>query len=102
MKRIIRLICCLLIFCLMAGCGGTENIAEDDELIVVGFSQLGSESDWRIANTGSITDALSEDNGYKLLVDNAKQKQENQLMAIRNFILQGVDIIVLAPVSETG
>jgi len=102
MKRFIRLLSCLLILCFTAGCAISDSTPEEEDLIVVGFSQLGSESDWRIANTGSITEALSEENGYKLLVDNAKQKQENQLIAIRNFILQGVDIIVLAPVSETG
>ncbi len=102
MNRFIRLLSCLLILCFAAGCSISDNAPEEDDLIVVGFSQLGSESDWRIANTASITEALSEENGYKLLVDNAKQKQENQLIAIRNFILQGVDIIVLAPVSETG
>ena len=32
----------------------------------------------------------------------AQQKQENQLTAIRNFIQQEVDYIVLAPVTETG
>jgi len=103
MKRTISLICCLLMLAaLCVGCGYNERVPEEDDLIVVGFSQLGSESDWRIANTRSITEALCEENGYELILDNAKQKQENQLIAIRNFILQGVDIIVLAPASETG
>ena len=43
-----------------------------------------------------------EDNGYELIFDDAQQKQENQLTAIRNFIQQEVDYIVLAPVTETG
>ena len=74
----------------------------DDRLVVVGFSQVGSESDWRLANTASMVGALREENGYRLLFDNAKQKQENQYLAIRNFIQQDVDYIVLAPISETG
>ena len=46
--------------------------------------------------------ALSEENGFELIFDNAKQKQENQLLAIRNFIQQDVDYIVLAPIAESG
>ncbi len=102
MKRIISLLCAVLMLCTAAACGISDSDSEENDLIVVGFSQLGSESDWRLANTRSMTEALSESNGYELLLDNAKQHQENQLMAIRNFILQGVDIIVLAPASETG
>ncbi|MEA4893632.1 MAG: ABC transporter substrate-binding protein [Oscillospiraceae bacterium] len=102
MERTIKKVCCLLVLCLLSGCAGSAGTSYGKDLLVVGFSQLGSESDWRIANTQSMIQALSEENGYELLFDNAKQKQENQLIAIRNFILQGVDIIVLAPDSETG
>ena len=45
---------------------------------------------------------FSEKNGYKLIFDDAQQKQENQITAIRNFIQQDVDYIVLAPVTETA
>lgn len=45
---------------------------------------------------------FSEENGYNLIFDDAQQKQENQLTAIRNFIQQEVDYILLAPVTETG
>lgn len=97
-RRCTALICCFSLLCLVSACGDKDN----KNLIVVGFSQLGAESDWRIANTKSMTEAFSEENGYELIFDNAMQRQENQLVAIRNFILQGVDIIVLAPVAETG
>lgn len=70
--------------------------------IVVGFSQVGAESDWRTANTKSMEDTFSAANGYKLIFDDAQQKQENQITAIRNFIQQEVDYIVLAPTTETG
>ncbi len=83
------------------GCG-QKNIPEQEELIRVGFSQVGSESDWRMANTASMISALSEENGFELIFDNAKQRQENQLLAIRNFIQQDVDYIVLAPIAESG
>lgn len=74
----------------------------DEDLIVVGFSQIGSESLWRTANTKSIQTALSSDEGYFLIYKNARQKQENQIKAIREFISQKVDYIIFSPVTETG
>ncbi len=76
--------------------------SDDQDLIVVGFSQVGAESDWRTANTESMKETFSEENGYRLIFDDAQQKQENQITAIRNFIQQEVDYIVLAPTAETG
>ncbi|MBD5474621.1 MAG: ABC transporter substrate-binding protein [Lachnospiraceae bacterium] len=77
-------------------------ISETSNQIVVGVSQLGSESGWRTANTESIQRAISKENGFFLIYNNARQKQENQIKAIRNFISQRVDYIVLAPVVESG
>ena len=74
----------------------------DENLIVVGVSQVGAESDWRIAHTNSIKEALTTENGFYLIFDNAQQKQENQIKAVRNFILQEVDYIVLDPIVVSG
>lgn len=76
--------------------------SEDEDLIVVGFSQLGSESGWRTAHTTSIQQALTKDAGYFLIFNNARQMQDNQIKAIRSFISQRVDYIVFAPVIEDG
>ncbi len=84
------------VFC-VGGQAETQN-----DLIVVGFSQVGAESDWRLANTASMTDALSEENGFRLIIDDAQNKQERQITAIRNFIQMDVDYIVLAPTNEIG
>lgn len=70
--------------------------------IVVGVSQLGSESGWRTANTESVQNAFTQKNGYFLIYNNARQRQENQLKAIRSFISQRVDYIIFSPVVETG
>ena len=78
------------------------GVAAADDTITVGFSQVGAESDWRTANTESMKSTFSEENGYELIFDDAQQKQENQFTAIRNFIQQEVDYILLAPVTETG
>ena len=79
-----------------------EVTTDSGETISVGFSQVGAESDWRTANTESMKSTFSDENGYTLTFDDAQQKQENQITAIRNFIQQEVDYIVLAPVTETG
>ncbi len=73
-----------------------------ENLIRVGFSQLGSESKWRRANSISIKDALTVDNGFFLQFNNARQTQENQIKAIRGFISQQVDYIAFCPVTEDG
>ncbi|WP_109463871.1 galactofuranose ABC transporter, galactofuranose-binding protein YtfQ [Albibacillus kandeliae] len=67
----------------------------------VGFSQIGSESGWRAAET-TLTKQQAEERGIDLKFSDAQQKQENQIAAIRSFIAQGVDAILLAPVVATG
>jgi simple sugar transport system substrate-binding protein len=80
----------------------TESSDAGSDSIVVGFSQVGAESDWRTANTESMKGTFTEANGYELIFSDAQQKQENQIKAVRNFIQQEVDYIVIAPVTETG
>ena len=99
---------CLLVFgMLLAGCGVRPSSVEESGVperreIVVGFSQLGAESDWRSANSESMRATFTAENGYKLLFEDGQQKQSNQITAIRTFIQREVDYIVLAPVTETG
>ncbi|MFI2103874.1 ABC transporter substrate-binding protein [Isoptericola sp. NPDC019693] len=83
------------------GGGGGESAAASDT-IVLGFSQVGAESGWRAANTKSIQDTLTQENGFDLKFSDAQQKQENQIQAIRSYIQQGVDVIAFSPVVETG
>lgn len=105
-KRVLSIALCLSL--LLCGCTITTPLpveaSEEDigSLILVGFSQVGAESEWRVANTESMKKALSEENGYELIFDDARNEQENQLRAIRTFIQQGVDYIVIAPRLETG
>ena len=104
MKKIILFIaaCLAALFC---GCVNEAPSAagfSEEKLIVVGFSQVGAESEWRVANTESMKAALSEENGYELIFDDGRNKAENQIRAIRTFIQQEVDYIVLSPIVETG
>ncbi len=70
--------------------------------LTIGFSQIGAESDWRLASSQSMEQVFTSDNGYNLIFNNGQQKQENQIKAIREFIDQDVDYIILDPVTETG
>lgn len=69
--------------------------------LTVGFSQIGSESGWRAAET-AVSKAEAQKRGIKLKISDAQQKQENQIKAVRSFIAQGVDAIFIAPVVQTG
>lgn len=80
---------------------GEESMGKED-LIVVGVCQVGSESVWRTANTESIQQTFTSENGYFLIFNNARQKQENQMKAVRRFISQQVDYIVISPITEEG
>jgi simple sugar transport system substrate-binding protein len=75
--------------------------ASAQKKIVLGFSQIGAESEWRTANSESIKSAAKEA-GIELKFSDAQQKQENQIKAIRSFIAQKVDVIGLSPVVESG
>ena len=90
----------LLLLCL-SGCAGKQETPAESSSVVVGFSQLGAESSWRIANTASMEQAAKEA-GYGLMMENANQKQEKQIDAIRSFIAYRVDVIVFSPIVETG
>lgn len=94
-----------LMLCMAAACSSPATQPEEEyteEYVVVGFSQLGAESDWRSANTESMKTAFTAANGFELIFEDGQQKQSNQITAIRTFIQQEVDYIVLAPVTEKG
>ena len=79
----------------MAGLLLSTAYAEGLQGKVIGFSQIGSESGWRAAET-SVTKAVAAELGIDLKFADAQQKQENQIKAIRGFIAQGVDAILVA------
>jgi galactofuranose transport system substrate-binding protein len=88
---------------LLAACSGGDRPGANGEAkpIVLGFSQIGAESEWRTANTTSIQTAAAEA-GITLRFSDAQQKQENQIKALRSFIAQRVNVIAFSPVVETG
>lgn len=95
------------VFLMSTGCGPAEvTEAEPDlqteKVITIGFSQVGSESDWRMASTASVQEAFAAESSYNLIYNDGQQKQENQIKAMREFIDQDVDYILLDPCIETG
>ena len=102
MKHVLTIL--LILALLLTGCGIAAPAAEppEEHLTVIGICQVGAESDWRVANSESMKQVFREENGYRLLFEDARQIQENQIMAVRKFIQQKVDYIILMPISETG
>ena len=78
-----------------------SRAAAAKKTLKIGFAQTGAESAWRTANTLSMK-SEAEKRGIDLKFSDAQGKQENQIRAVRSFITQGVDAIVIAPVVETG
>lgn len=104
-KKLFSGVLFLLLCIVMIACSTTHEKDLDEEesnLITIGFAQVGAESDWRSANSISMRETFSEANGYELIFVDAQQKQGNQIGAIRRFVQQEVDYIVLAPVTEEG
>jgi len=91
MKKVLVL---LLVLALVGGLYAQKKL-------VIGFAQEGAESGWRTAETDSVK-ATAVERGIDLKFSDAQGKQENQIKAIRSFIAQKVDGILLAPAVETG
>ena len=110
-RNISLLMVMVFILIFTVGCTSPTDSAPQDivqsngpktyQTLVVGFSQIGAESEWRTANTASIKET-AENLGVELIFSDAQQKQENQIKAIRTFIAQQVDVIGVSPVVETG
>ena len=92
MKKLVALVLCLMMM---------DAFTASASALTVAFSQIGQESDWRTANTDDLCKAI-EAEGWTLVYDDAQQKQENQIKALRNFISQGVDYILFTGVVTTG
>ncbi|MCD7855945.1 MAG: ABC transporter substrate-binding protein [Clostridiales bacterium] len=120
MKR--KLVCAIIgmtmAASLLAGCGGSSDTAATDEtaaeeegaeeeapsgdVITVGYAQVGHESDWRMANTQNYYDVFSAENGYDLQLIDCDNDNAAQIEAVRSFIQQELDYIVIAPIETAG
>jgi ABC-type sugar transport system substrate-binding protein len=110
---------CLLVVCVMlfefVGCNQSplsvstpqavptagEKPKKTYQDLIIGFAQLGAESEWRVANTKSFKEtALNL--GVELRFSDAQQNQQKQIEAVRKLIIEKVDVIGISPIVETG
>ena len=107
MRKLSLLVVFMMAFFMLVACSsdsaepGADGAEETYETLVVGYAQIGAESEWRTANTASIKETAQQ-LGVTLKFSDAQQKQENQIAAIRSYIAEGVDVIGFSPVVETG
>jgi len=104
-KRGYRSLCaslCLALLLTLTACQPAGEAGTQKKPIVVGYAQVGAESAWRRANTASFQEAFGHDPMYDYIFVDCRNKMENQLAAVSDFIAQQVDYIVIAPYEETG
>ena len=87
-KVLAVLLCAAMTAALAVGCGGSkgsdssdkssDSSSSSDDVITVGFSQVGAESDWRTANSQSMKDTFSKENGYDLMMLSRNRKTRSQ------------------------
>ena len=104
--------CFLFLVCAIAvtACGNEKSEQKSDgkeepdskALIIVGYVQSGTGAAWSHANVESIQQSCTEENGIKLLYENAEDSFENQLNIVRSFIEQKVDLISFTPIVSEG
>jgi len=97
MRKFIFVLLVMTMVLVMVAC------SSGNDLIIVGFAQCkADESDWRIANTISMREALSETNGFRLILADANNDAAKQVADVQGFIDQEVDYIVIAAVNMDG
>lgn len=101
MKRLLILLTLAFSLLTLTACAPKEEDSASSEPLLVGYSQLGMESAFRLKNSESMRDAAAK-HGVSLILENANQKQEKQIEAIRSFIAYQVDVITVAPNVESG
>ena len=97
-NKVTLLLVVALLISVFAGCAS----AAPAKKFVVGFAQVGSETEWRIAMSKEVQDAFAASDRFELIFSDAQQKQENQIAAMRTFLQRKVDAIMFAPIVATG
>ncbi|HYH81854.1 MAG TPA: ABC transporter substrate-binding protein [Longimicrobium sp.] len=91
----------LLALAPLAGCrkesggGGAGGEAKEGKF-TVGFSQMGHDNPWRMAQTASLR-AEAAKRGYELVVTDAQDQTAKQVADVEDLIARRVGIILLAP-----
>ena len=96
-----RLRSCIWLVLLVVHCGLVTSCNKGKGTRTFGFAQEGAESDWRTAETESVKSEANR-RGVELKFSDAGGDQDKQVKAVRAFIAQQVDGIILAPRVTTG
>ncbi len=83
----------------LAACA--EGGGAQDDRFVVGFSQMGHDSPWRMAQTASLREEAQK-RGYELVVTDAQDQTAKQVSDVEDLIARRVDVILLAPREYEG
>jgi ribose transport system substrate-binding protein len=85
-----------LLLLLLASCA-----QRDAGEFVVGFSQMGHDNPWRMAQTASLREEAQK-RGYELVVTDAQDQTAKQVADVEDLIARRVDVILLAPREYEG
>ena len=86
-------LCAVALLAVVAGCRKAER---EEGQWVVGFSQMGHDNPWRMAQTKSLRDEAAK-RGYELVVTDAQDQTAKQVADVEDLIARRVDVILLAP-----
>ena len=96
MKKIVSLLLALaMVFALAA------TVSAED-LLKIGYVQVGHESDWRMANTQNYFDVFTKDAGFDLELIDCDNDHALQLAKVREFVNKDFDYIVIDPIQTAG
>lgn len=97
MKRMLALACTMAIVGSMF-----ITVHAEEELLKIGYVQVGHESDWRMANTQNYYDVFTKEAGFDLELIDCDNDHARQLTEVRNFITKEFDYIVIDPIQSAG
>ena len=104
MKKIFVLLLVVIVTLGLVACEAPAGSSgKSGDLITVGFAQCkADESDWRKANTKSVQEALSNSNGFDLILADSNNDAAKQVSDVQGFIDQEVEYIIIAAVNVDG
>ena len=95
MKKLLALVIALVMVL-----AATSAFAED--LLKIGYVQVGHESDWRMANTQNYYDVFTKEAGFELELIDCDNDHALQLAKVREFVQKDFDYIVIDPIQTAG
>lgn len=99
MKQVFKIALGLVLLCAISLGSAFAGAQQEDDTLTVGFAQIKEDSPWRTTETNSVQQE-AERLGIDLKL--SVTEQSGQIAAIRDFIAQKVDGILLAPQTRSG